>query len=164
MPGLAPARHVIVEIATIVTDDQLQIVAEGPDLVVHQPPEAMAEMEEVVRTMHTTSKLLTAIETSTVSLEEAGRATLEFIKAHVPEPARVPLSGNSIAPNRPFLPRSLPEIKDPLHYGPLPVSPIKDLTPPCNPAALKPVPRKATAPQPLATTRGSVAKPRGSPE
>src|SRR3546814_11670929 len=71
MTGLDPARHVIVEIATIVTDDQLQIVAEGPDLVVHQPPEAMAEMEEVVRTMHNTSKLLTAIETSTVALEEA---------------------------------------------------------------------------------------------
>src|SRR3546814_18075096 len=110
MPGLDPARHVIVEIATIVTDDQLQIVAEGPDLVVHQPPEAMAEMEEVVRTMHTTSKLLTAIETSTVSLEEAGRATLEFIKAHVPEPRTVPLCGNSLGTDRPSLPRYLPPL------------------------------------------------------
>src|SRR3546814_14454993 len=83
MTGPAPARHVIVEIATIVTDDQLQIVAEGPDLVVHQPPEAMAEMEEVVHTMHPPSKHLTAIETPTVSLEEAGSATLAFLKAQV---------------------------------------------------------------------------------
>src|SRR3546814_15235795 len=72
MTGLDPARHVIVEIATIVTDDQLQIVAEGPDLVVHQPPAAMAEMEEVVRTMHTTSKPLPAIATSTVDRKSVG--------------------------------------------------------------------------------------------
>ena len=80
MTGLDPSRHVIVEIATLVTDDELEIVAEGPDLVVHQPPDVLAGMDGVVRTMHTKSGLLAAIESSTVSLEEAGRTTLEFIK------------------------------------------------------------------------------------
>ena len=72
MTGLDPARHVIVEIATIITDDDLTIVAEGPDLVVHQPPERLAEMDEVVVKMHTRSGLLPAIEASTLSLDEAG--------------------------------------------------------------------------------------------
>src|SRR5882757_8509306 len=96
MTGLDPARHVIVEIATIVTDDELEIVAEGPDLVVHQPPEALAGMDEVVRTMHTSSGLLKAIEASTITLEDAGRQTLEFIQQHVPDVRTVPLCGNSI--------------------------------------------------------------------
>src|SRR5690554_1001430 len=68
MTGLDPARHVIVEIATIVTGDHLEVVAEGPDLVVHQPPEALAAMEDVVREMHTASGLLAAIEASTTTL------------------------------------------------------------------------------------------------
>ena len=73
MTGLDPARHVIVEIATLVTDDELAIVAEGPDLVVSVPPEALDEMEDVVRRMHGKSGLLDAIAASTVSLEDAGR-------------------------------------------------------------------------------------------
>ena len=80
MTGLDPARDVIVEIATIVTDDELEIVAEGPDLVVHQPDEALAAMDPVVVEMHTSSGLLEAIKASTITLEEAGAATLEFIK------------------------------------------------------------------------------------
>jgi oligoribonuclease len=82
MTGLEPAKHVIVEIATLITDDELEIVAEGPDLVVHQPEEALALMEPVVVEMHTKSGLLDAIRTSTVTLEEAGAATLDFIKSH----------------------------------------------------------------------------------
>src|SRR3546814_13807071 len=103
----------------------------------------MAEMEEVVRTMNTTSKLLTAIETSTVSLEEAGRATLEFIKAHVPEPRTVPLCGNSIGTDRRFLARYLPEIEDHLHYRPVAVPTIKELTRRWYPGAPAAVPPQA---------------------
>ena len=80
MTGLEPSRHTIVEIATLITDDHLEIIAEGPDLVVYQPEEALAIMEQVVVDMHTRSGLLTAIRESTVTLEEAGRQTLEFIK------------------------------------------------------------------------------------
>ena len=108
MTGLDPARHVIVEIATIVTDDDLEVVAEGPDLVVHQPDEALAAMDDVVREMHTKSGLLEAIEASTITLADAGAATLAFIKEHVPEPRTVPLCGNSIGTDRRFLAVYLP--------------------------------------------------------
>jgi oligoribonuclease len=156
MTGLDPARNVIVEIATIVTDDELNVVAEGPDLVVHQPPEALAEMDEVVRTMHTSSGLLTAISASTVSLEEAGRATLEFIKEHVPEPRSVPLCGNSIGTDRRFLAIHLPDIENHLHYRSVDVSTIKELTRRWYPGALDAVPRKATAHRALDDIRESI--------
>ena len=156
MTGLDPARHVIVEIATIVTDDELQVVAEGPDLVVHQPAEAMAEMDDVVKVMHTSSGLLRAIEASTVTLEEAGRATLDFIVEHVPEPRTIPLCGNSIGTDRRFLAVHLPEIEEHLHYRSVDVSTIKELTRRWYPGALDAVPRKATAHRALDDIRESI--------
>lgn len=127
MTGLDPARHVIVEIATLVTDDDLNIVAEGPDLVVHATEEQLAVMEPVVVEMHTKSGLLEQIRSSTVSLEEAGAATLAFIKEHVPQPRSVPLCGNSIGMDRRFLDAHLPEIEQYLHYRSVDVSSIKEL-------------------------------------
>src|SRR6188474_251164 len=103
MTGLDPARHVIVEIATLITDDELEIVAEGPDLVVYQAEELLAAMDPYVRDMHTRSGLLEAIRASTVTLEEAGAATLAFIREHAGDPRRVPLCGNSIGTDRRFL-------------------------------------------------------------
>jgi oligoribonuclease len=158
MTGLDPARHVIVEIATIVTDDELEVVAEGPDLVVHQPPEALAGMDEVVRTMHTSSGLLVAIEASEVTLEDAGRQTLEFIKQHVPDPRTVPLCGNSIGTDRRFLAIYLSEIEEHLHYRSVDVSTIKELTRRWYPGALDKVPRKATAHRALDDIRESIAE------
>ena len=116
MTGLDAAHHVIVEIATLVTDDDLEIVAEGPDIVVSQPPEALAAMDDVVREMHTKSGLLAAIEASTTSLAEAGDATLAFLRSHIDEPGTVPLCGNSIGTDRRFLAVHLPEVEDFLHY------------------------------------------------
>jgi oligoribonuclease len=156
MTGLDPAKDVIVEIATIVTDDQLEIVAEGPDLVVHQPDEALAGMEQVVVDMHTSSGLLEAIKASTITLEEAGAATLEFIKAHVPEPRTIPLCGNSIGTDRRFLAVYLPEIEDHLHYRSVDVSTIKELTRRWYPGALEATPRKATAHRALDDIRESI--------
>jgi oligoribonuclease len=127
MTGLDPARNVIVEIATIITDDHLEIVAEGPDLVVHQPDEHLALMEPIVVEMHTKSGLLDAIRTSTVTLDEAGAATLAFIKEWVPEPRKVPLCGNSIGMDRRFLDAYLPDIEHWLHYRSIDVSSIKEL-------------------------------------
>jgi oligoribonuclease len=158
MTGLDPARHVIVEIATIITDDQLEVVAEGPDLVVHQPAEALAGMDAVVREMHTTSGLLPAIQASTVGLDEAGRQTLEFIKQHVPEPRTVPLCGNSIGTDRRFLAIHLPAIEDHLHYRSVDVSTIKELTRRWYPGALDEAPRKATAHRALDDIRESIAE------
>ena len=127
MTGLDHTHHVIVEIATLITDDHLNIVAEGPDLVIHQPEERLAQMDPVVVEMHTASGLLDAIRASTVSLEQAGAATLEFIRTHIPEPATVPLCGNSIGTDRRFLAAYLPEIENHLHYRSVDVTSIKEL-------------------------------------
>jgi oligoribonuclease len=127
MTGLDHTSDVIVEIATLITDDELKIVAEGPDLVIHQPDEKLAGMDEVVVDMHTRSGLLDAITSSTIDLETAGAATLEFIKQHVPEPRSVPLCGNSIGTDRRFLDAYLPEIEQHLHYRSVDVSSVKEL-------------------------------------
>ncbi len=137
MTGLDAERHVIVEIATLVTDDELAIVAEGPDLVVHQDEAAMTSMDPFVKDMHTTSGLLPLIEASTISLAEAGALTLAFIKEHVPEARTVPLCGNSIGTDRRFLVRYLPEIEEYLHYRSVDVSTIKELARRWYPEVLK---------------------------
>jgi oligoribonuclease len=127
MTGLDPSTDVIVEMATLITDDDLELVAEGPDLVIAAPAEALASMSDVVRTMHTRSGLLDAIAKSTITLEEAGAATLAFIKEHIPEPATVPLCGNSISMDRRFLAAFLPDIENWLHYRSIDVSTVKEL-------------------------------------
>ncbi len=145
MTGLDPARNVIVEIATIITDDELLVVAEGPDLVIHQPEQALAAMEDVVREMHSKSGLTEAIRASTVSLEAAGEATLAFIKEHVPEPRTVPLCGNSIGTDRRFLSAYLNDIEEYLHYRSVDVSTLKELAKRWNPTILTDQPRKETS-------------------
>ncbi len=156
MTGLDPTRNVIVEIATLVTDDQLAIVAEGPDLVVHQPAEALAAMEPVVREMHTRSGLLPAIQASTTTLVDAGTATLDFIRQHVPAPRSVPLCGNSIGTDRRFLAAYLPEIENFLHYRSVDVSTIKELALRWAPAVVEKAPRKETTHRALDDIRESV--------
>jgi len=158
MTGLDPTRNVIVEIATLVTDDQLEIVAEGPDLVVHQPDAALAAMDDVVRDMHTRSGLLEAIRASSVTLADAGAATLAFIKEHVPTPRTVPLSGNSIGTDRRFLAAYLPEIENYLHYRSVDVSTVKELAVRWYPEAVEAAPRKSSAHRALDDIRESVAE------
>ena len=127
MTGLEVSRHVIVEIATLVTDDDLEVVAEGPDLVVHQAPALLAEMDDQVRRMHTRSGLLPAVEASPITLGEAGERTLAFLREHVEE-GSAPLCGNSIGTDRRFLDAQLPAIDRYLHYRSVDVSTIKELT------------------------------------
>jgi oligoribonuclease len=127
MTGLDHTSDVIVEIATLVTDDDLQVVAEGPDLVVHQPDDVLARMDPFVVDMHTKSGLLDQIKASTISLEAAGAATLEFIREHAPVARTVPLCGNSIGTDRRFLAAYLPEIEEYLHYRSVDVSSLKEL-------------------------------------
>lgn len=156
MTGLDPARHAIVEIATLVTDDDLAVVAEGPALVVHQPPEVLAGMDDVVRTMHTKSGLLPAIEASTTGLAEAGLATLAFIRAHVPQPRTVPLCGNSIGTDRRFLAAYLPDIEEYLHYRSVDVSSVKELVRRWYPEVMAGRPEKSTSHRALDDIRESV--------
>ena len=127
MTGLDHTSDVIVEIATIITDDELEIIAEGPDLVIHQPDDVLARMDPFVVDMHTKSGLLEQIKTSEISLADAGAATLAFIREHVPEPSTVPLCGNSIGTDRRFLAAYLPDIENYLHYRSIDVSSVKEL-------------------------------------
>lgn len=158
MTGLDPARHVIVEIATLVTDDQLEVLAEGPDMVVKATEEELARMDPVVRAMHLKSGLLAAVEASTISLADAGAVTLEFIKAHVPVPRTVPLCGNSIGTDRRFLATQLPEIEEWLHYRSVDVSTIKELGRRWYPEVLEGAPVKAGGHRALDDIRESLAE------
>ena len=158
MTGLDPTRHVIVEIATLVTTDDLEIMAEGPDLVVAASAGQLAEMDDVVRNMHTSSGLLKAIEASTVTLEEAGEATLAFLRAHVPEAKRVPLCGNSIGVDRRFLRHQLPSIDEHLHYRTIDVSTVKELCKRWAPSLYGRAPKKLGAHRALDDIRESVAE------
>jgi oligoribonuclease len=156
MTGLDHTSDVIVEIATLITDDDLEIVAEGPDLVIHQPPEVLAAMQEIVVDMHTKSGLLTAIAESTITLADAGAATLAFLKEHIPDERTVPLCGNSIGTDRRFLAAYLPDIEEYLHYRSVDVSTIKELAKRWNPEALKGQPRKAEGHRAMDDIRESV--------
>ncbi len=156
MTGLDPDRDHIVEIATLITDDNLEVTAVGPDLVLACPQEPLDAMEPIVREMHTRSGLLPLIQASTISLEHAGLVTLEFIQAHVPEPRTVPLCGNSIGTDRRFLARYLPDIENHLHYRSVDVSTIKELARRWNPGALTNAPKKALGHRALDDIRESV--------
>jgi len=158
MTGLDPALHVIVEIATIITDDSLEIVAEGPDLVIQQPEEALAEMPSVVAEMHARSGLLDQIRASQVTLDQAGAATLAFLKEHIDEPGTVPLCGNSIGTDRRFLARYLPDIETFLHYRSIDVSTIKELGRRWNPPVVQSAPEKNTVHRALDDIRESIAE------
>jgi oligoribonuclease len=158
MTGLEPSRDVIVEIATLITDDELQILAEGPDLVVHQPEELLAQMDPFVVGMHTRSGLLDAVRASTVSLEQAGEATLAFLKEHVTQPGTVPLCGNSIGTDRRFLAAYLPDIENFLHYRSVDVSSVKELVRRWYPAIRSQRPRKVGSHRALDDIRESVAE------
>ena len=158
MTGLDPARDVILEIATLVTDDGLEIVAEGPDIVVSAPGAALAGMEKVVQAMHARSGLLAAVQASTTSLQDAGRATLEFLRAHIPQAGTVPLCGNSIGTDRRFLAAYLPELDAFFHYRCIDVSTVKELCRRWYPKALEGAPAKTGGHRALDDVRESVAE------
>ncbi len=156
MTGLDPAKDVIVEMATLITDDELNIVAEGPDLVVHADEDQLAGMDPVVVDMHTRSGLLEQIRASTIALDDAGAATLEFIKQHIPEPRTVPLCGNSIGMDRRFLAVYLPAIEEHLHYRSIDVSTIKELARRWYPADLSGLHKSQSAHRAMDDIRQSV--------
>jgi oligoribonuclease len=124
--GLDPETCVILEIATLVTDKDLKLVAEGPALVIHQPPEALAGMEPWARKQHQASGLLAEVRASRISLAQAEAETLEFLAAHTP-PRACPLCGSSICLDRRFLIRYMPRLNAHLSYRHVDVSSIKEL-------------------------------------
>jgi oligoribonuclease len=158
MTGLDVERHVIVEVATLITDDDLALVAEGPDLVVSATPGQLEGMDDFVRGMHTKSGLLTEIAASDTTLAEAGDATLAFIRSHVKKARTVPLAGNSIGTDRRFLAAQLPEIEEFLHYRSVDVSTVKELARRWYPGIMKDAPTKAGGHRAMDDIRESVAE------
>lgn len=126
MSGLNPDSDHILEIATIITDANLEIVAEGPDLVIHQPKKVLDHMDEWCQKHHGASELTALVQSSDVILEDAEAQTLAFLQEHVPERA-CPLCGNSIHQDRRFLVRHMPRLESWLHYRNVDVSTIKEL-------------------------------------
>ncbi len=127
MTGLDVENDTIVEIACIVTDSQLNALDDGIDIVVHQDADALARMDDFVRRMHTKSGLLPLIAASDVSVAEAERRVLEYVRKHVSTPRSAPLCGNSIGTDRRFLDRYMNELENFLHYRSIDVSSLKEL-------------------------------------
>jgi oligoribonuclease len=158
MTGLDADRHVIVEIATLLTDDDLSPIAEGPDIVIHASPEQLDQMEKVVRSMHTRSGLLEAIGASEFTIADAARQTLAFLREHIPKERTIPLCGNSIGTDRRFLAAQMPEIEEFLHYRSIDVSSIKELCRRWYPDVFAKAPSKNETHRALDDIRESIAE------
>lgn len=126
MTGLDLVHDALVEVAAVVTDSELNVLGDGVDVVVAPPPEALAQMGDFVRTMHTTSGLLPELEHG-VSLADAQAQVLEYVRTWVPDPGRAPLAGNSVGTDKAFLDRDMPDLVGHLHYRIVDVSSIKEL-------------------------------------
>ena len=126
MTGLQPDSDVIIEIATIVTDKELAIVAEGPVLAVHQPQELLARMDDWNQKQHGSSGLIDRVRASRVGPAEAETRTIEFLAQFV-APGASPMCGNSICQDRRFLARHMPQLERFFHYRNLDVSTLKEL-------------------------------------
>ena len=126
MTGLDIERDALIEIACVVTDGELTLLDGGIDLIIKPPAEAVDQMSDVVREMHTKSGLLADL-SSGMSLDEAADAVLAYVKHHVPEAKKAPLCGNSIATDRWFIARDMPVLDNWLHYRMIDVSSVKEL-------------------------------------
>jgi oligoribonuclease len=156
MTGLDPDKDVIVEIAVLITDSDLEPIGDGLDLVVHQPADVLDGMEDVVRDMHARSGLTHAVLASTVTLEAAAAQALALIREHVPVARTAPLCGNSIATDRTFLVKYMPEIDKHLHYRMIDVSSIKELARRWHPKIYQKAPVKGGGHRALADILESV--------
>jgi oligoribonuclease len=126
MTGLMPDTDQIIEIATVLTDNNLNVVAEGPDLVIQQPEDVLARMDAWNQRQHASSGLLARVRASRMTVHEAERQTLLFLSTHMP-PGMSPMCGNSICQDRRFLARLMPELERFFHYRNLDVSSLKEL-------------------------------------
>lgn len=154
MTGLDPSSSTIVEIATIITESDLSIVAEGPDLVIHQSEDVLAQMNDFVRDMHTRSGLLERIRASAITMEDAAAQTLAFVSQHCALNT-APLCGNSVWKDRAFLERYMPELIRFLHYRIVDVSSIKELARRWYPADMQ-APKKKENHRALVDVRESI--------
>jgi oligoribonuclease len=156
MTGLDLQRDALIEIAVLVTDGDLNVLGRGVDVVIHADESALAGMPDVVREMHAHSGLTEAVRASTVTIAEAEALALAYIREHVPEPRSAPLAGNSIATDRGFLSRDMPELDAHLHYRMVDVSSVKELCRRCFPRVFYAKPEKGLAHRALADIEESI--------
>jgi oligoribonuclease len=126
MTGLDLVNDALIEVAALVTDTELNVLGDGIDVVIRPPQDALDQMLDVVRTMHTTSGLLDELE-SGITLEEAEAQVLAYVRTHVPLARKAPLAGNTVYVDRGFLARDMPTLDEHLHYRLVDVSSIKEL-------------------------------------
>ena len=126
MTGLDLAADALVEIAVVVTDSELNVLGEGVEVVISPPDEALAQMNDFVRNMHTTSGLLEDLPGG-ATLAEAEERVLEYLREWIPEPGKAPLAGNSVGTDKAFLDRDMPALMGHLHYRVIDVSSVKEL-------------------------------------
>src|SRR6202167_2867488 len=155
MTGLDIERDALIEIACLVADGDLKLLDDGIDLIIKPPAEALETMPEIVREMHTTSGLLAELP-SGITLAEAQDIVLGYVRSHVAERKKVPLCGNSIATDRWFIARDMPELDAYLHYRMVDVSSIKELARRWYPRTYFASPDKHGGHRALADIRGSV--------
>jgi len=156
MTGLDLSGDLLIEVAALVTDSELNVLGEGVDVVIGAPADQLARMPDVVREMHALSGLTDEVIASTVTLQEAEQKVLGYVREHVPEPGKAPLCGNSIATDRGFLARDMPELDGWLHYRMVDVSSVKELARRWYPRAYFNAPKKGGGHRALADIHESV--------
>ena len=158
MTGLELGSDLLIEVAALVTDSELNVLGEGVDVVIGATEDQLAGMLPVVRDMHAASGLTQEVLAATVTLQEAEQRVLAYVKEHVPDARKAPLCGNSIATDRGFLTRDMPELDGWLHYRMVDVSSIKELARRWYPRAYYQSPKKGGGHRALADIRESVTE------
>ncbi len=126
MTGLDPVADALVEVAVVVTDSELTVLGEGVDVVIRPPAEAVEQMNDFVRAMHTSSGLIEELDRG-LTMAEAEERVLDYIRTWVPDPGKAPLAGNSVGTDKVFLARDMPTLAEHLHYRVIDVSSVKEL-------------------------------------
>ncbi len=157
MTGLSLERDALIEVAALVTDFELNQLGDGVDVVVKPAAEAIEQMDDFVRNMHTTSGLLAVLDNG-IAMEDAQAQVLEYVRKWVPEPRKAPLGGNTVGTDRGFLARDMPELEAHLHYRVIDVSSIKELSRRWYPRAYFNAPAKSGGHRALADIRESIAE------
>jgi oligoribonuclease len=157
MTGLSLEADALIEVAALVTDFELNQLGEGVDVVIRPPDAALEQMDDFVRTMHTTSGLLEELPGGT-TMEDAQQQVLAYVREWVPEPRKAPLGGNTVGTDRNFLARDMAELEAHLHYRIIDVSSIKELSRRWYPRAYFGSPKKSGGHRALADIRESIAE------
>ncbi len=157
MTGLSLKSDALVEVAALVTDFELNQLGDGIDVVIKPPADALEQMDDFVRDMHTTSGLIEELDRG-VSIQEAEHIVLDYVRNFVPEPRKAPLGGNTVATDRGFLARDMPVLESYLHYRIIDVSSIKELSRRWYPRVYFNAPKKSGGHRALADIRESIAE------